>query len=102
MSALFALWLLQLPALSVSQVDILLIRVDHEEQLPLVPAGFGDDQARSVNFHTLQALCDGEDFRLAVGNQDRVFIVRRELAIGSYSRPTVLQDTHIVRALMTS
>ena len=25
--------------------------------------------------------------------------MRRELAIGSYSRPTVLQDAHIVRAL---
>ena len=37
-------------------------------------------------------LSNGENFRLAVGNQNRVFVVSRELAIGSYSRPFVLQD----------
>lgn len=70
MSALFTLWLLQLTALSVGQIDILLIRLDDEEQLSLIAAGCGNNQARFVNFHTLQALCDGEDFRFAVSNQN--------------------------------
>ena len=40
MLALFALWLLQLAALAVGEIDILLIRVDHLEQLALIPPGF--------------------------------------------------------------
>ena len=39
MLALFALWLLQLAALAVSEIDILLIRVDHIEQLSFIPPG---------------------------------------------------------------
>ena len=39
MLALFALWLLQPAALAVGEIDILLIRVDHVEQLALIPPG---------------------------------------------------------------
>jgi hypothetical protein len=41
---------------------------------PVVASGAREDHnVRFGNFHTLKPLCDGENFRLAVGYEHRVF-----------------------------
>ena len=50
-----------------------------------------------LDISILKPLSDGEDFRLAVGNEHSIFIVGRKTAIGSHCRPFVLEDFDFIR-----
>ena len=99
MLPLFALGLFKPSALAVGDVDKQIVRIEYEEKLSLVASGQRNDQIRSGYFHNLKPLCDGENFRLAVGNQDRIFVVGCELAVGRHRGPAVLEDSYVVSAL---
>ena len=87
------------PSLAVREIDIALVEFYDEEELSAIAPGTGTDDVRSCNIHRCCSSSDGENFRLAVGNENGVFIVGRELAVGCHGRPFVAQHTYIIRAL---
>ena len=91
----FIAWAYPVAVLSVCQEQLRLILVDHAEPLACFPVSCGKHHIRNFDIgvrwvHSSKSFGDGEYFRLAVGDEYSIFIMSRELTVGSQNSPAVL------------